>query len=98
MPSALFYERGPVRLRAAVQYESKVLFGVGGSRASDVFQDQRITLDLGGSYDLTRRIGLHVNAKNLTNEPLRFYEGSRNRPIQRDYYDPTLEAGIKFHL
>lgn len=95
---ALFYERGKAKLRLAGQYESKVLFGVGGSRATDVFQDERITLDLGGSYDLSRALGFYVNAKNLTNEPLRFYEGARNRPIQREYYDLTLEAGVKVHI
>ena len=95
---ALFYERGKLRLRAAGQYESAVLFGVGGSRARDIFQDKRLTLDLNGSYDVTRRVGLYVNAKNLTNEPLRFYEGSKNRPIQREYYDLTLEGGVKIRL
>ena len=95
---ALFYELGPVKLRASGQYESEVLFGVGGSRATDVFQDRRITLDLSGSYDVSRRLGVYFNAKNLTNEPLRFYENTPNRPIQREYYDLTLEAGIKIHL
>lgn len=95
---ALFYELGPVKLRAAGQYESAVLFGVGGSRATDVFQDKRLTLDFNGSYDVSRRVSFYVNAKNLTNAPLRFYEGTSNRPIQREYYDLTLEGGVKIHL
>jgi len=36
--------------------------------------------------------------KNLTNEPLRFYERLADRPIQREFYDVTIEAGIKLHL
>jgi outer membrane receptor protein involved in Fe transport len=75
-----------------------VLFGIGGSRATDVFQDRRITLDFNGSYDVTDNISVYFNAKNLTNAPLRFYEGSSNRPIQREYYDATLEAGVKIRL
>lgn len=96
--AALFYEAGRLKVRVAGQYESKVLFGVGGSRATDIFQDKRVTLDLNGSYDLTHNVSLYFNAKNLTNAPLRFYEGSSNRPVQREYYDVTLEGGIKIRL
>lgn len=93
--AAVFYEHGPVKARVSGQYESKVLFGVGGSRATDVFQDHRFTLDFNGSFDVNSFAQFYVNAKNLTNAPLRFYEGSVNRPIQREYYDATFEGGIK---
>jgi TonB-dependent receptor len=93
--AALFYERGPVQLRLSSQFESSVLFGVGGNRASDIFQDSRFTMDFTGSYKLSRNIEFYVNAKNLTNAALRFYEGSPNRPIQREFYDMTLEGGVK---
>ena len=95
---ALFYEAHRLQLRGSLQYESAVLFGIGGSRATDIFQDKRLTADFNGSYDLSRRISLYANAKNLSNAPLRFYEGSQNRPIQREYYDVTLEGGIKLKL
>ena len=65
------------------------------SRATDVFQDHRFTLDFNGSYDVNSYAQLYFNAKNLTNAPLRFYEGTVNRPIQREYYDATFEGGIK---
>ncbi len=96
--AALFYEAGRIKVRVAGQYEAPALFGVGGTRATDIFQDKRLTLDINGSYDLTKRVSLYVNAKNLTNAPLRFYEGSSNRPVQREYYDMTLEGGVKIRL
>ncbi len=37
---------------------------------------------------------MYFNGKNLTNSPLRFYEGRNDRPIQREYYEYTLEAGV----
>ncbi len=45
-------------------------------------------------YFVMKNASIYFNAKNLTNSPLRFYEGSTNRPIQREYYEYTLEAGI----
>ena len=93
--AALFYEHGPIKLRLSGQYESKVLFGIGGSRATDIFQDKRFTLDLNGSYQVASGVEFYTNVKNLTNAPLRFYEGSANRPIQREFYDVTIEGGVK---
>lgn len=42
-----------------------------------------------GNRDLFQR-------EELTNAPWRIYEGEANRPIQREYYDITYEAGMKF--
>ncbi|WP_081473975.1 TonB-dependent receptor [Novosphingobium pentaromativorans] len=96
--AAVFYERGPVQLRLSSQFESTVLFGVSDSRATDVFQDSRYTLDFNGSYDFSKNVQFYANAKNLTNAPLRFYEGTPNRPIQREFYDVTLEGGVKLRF
>lgn len=30
--------------------------------------------------------------------PLRFYIGNPSFPIQREFYDVTYEAGVKFHV
>lgn len=103
---ALFFEKGPVNLRLSAQYESKVLFAVGSVAgttgypgiANDSYQDKRITLDLAGSYDITRNVRFYASVKNLTDAPLRFYEGTPNRPIQREFYGQTYEAGIKVKL
>jgi TonB-dependent receptor len=104
--AALFYEKGPVNLRLAMQYESKALFGVGGSPtaftyatiSTDVYEDKRVTLDLSGSYDFTHNVKFYASVKNLTDAPLRFYEGTSNRPIQREFYGQTYEAGVKVKL
>lgn len=103
---ALFYDKGPINLRLAMQYESKALFGVGGSPTTftyasiptDVYQDKRVTLDLSGSYEFTRNVKFYASVKNLTDAPLRFYEGTSNRPIQREFYGQTYEAGVKVKL
>ncbi len=95
---ALSYEKDGVQLRLATEYVGKTLFTIGGSRATDVFQDSRLTLDFTSSYELNKNLGFYFDARNLLNTPLRFYEGAPNRPIQREFYDLTLEAGIKLKL
>lgn len=103
---AIFYEKGPIDLRLSMQYESKVLFAVGSVAgqtgyagiSNDSYQDKRVTLDLAGSYQITPNVKFYASVKNLTDAPLRFYEGTSNRPIQREFYGQTYEAGIKVKL
>ena len=60
-----------------------------------MIQDGRITLDLTSSYQFTPNYGAYFEAKNLLNTPLRYYEGSADRPIQREFYDVTIEGGVR---
>ena len=93
----LFYDYGPVEFKIAGYYTSRVLFSPSlavPSGAQDVYQDRRILLDVGGSYQATAWANVYVNVKNLTNDPMRYSEGTQNRPIQREYYGTTYQAGV----
>lgn len=94
--AALYYEAHGVQLRLAAQYVGKNLFGIGDGPETDVYQNARTTLDFTSSLEITHQVKLYLNVKNLTNEPLRIYEASSNRPIQREFYDVTYEGGVKF--
>ncbi|MDR3509215.1 MAG: TonB-dependent receptor [Caulobacteraceae bacterium] len=93
-----FYEAHGVQARISSQYVSKELFSLGGSKAADTIQDNRLTVDFAASYDVTSNVRVYFNAKNLTNEPLRFYSGNSSFPGQREFYDVTVEGGVKFHF
>lgn len=90
-----FYEADGLQLRLAAEYVSKELFALGGSKATDSIQDDRLTVDFTAGYQVTPNWQVYFNAKNLTNEPLRFYVFQPSFPIQREYYKETFEAGIR---
>jgi TonB-dependent receptor len=92
---AAFYEAHGLQLRLASEYVSKELFALGGSKAADSIQDNRLTLDFTSSYRMNGNWTVYFNAKNLTNAPLRFYVNNSSFPIQREYYDQTYEAGVR---
>jgi outer membrane receptor protein involved in Fe transport len=94
----LFYERYGVDVRAGAYYVSRNLFGFGGSTSADVYSEARTTVDLGASYAFTKNLSIYGNAKNLTNTPLKFTEGQPERPIQREFYGPTYQAGLQFNF
>ncbi|MBV8404352.1 MAG: TonB-dependent receptor [Gammaproteobacteria bacterium] len=96
--AAVFYESGPLELRLAADYVGQNLFAFGTvtSNATDVYSSARLTMDFGASYVVSRAVRVYFNAKNLLNTPLEFTEGpSWYRPIQREFYDVTLLAGVR---
>jgi TonB-dependent receptor len=99
--AAIFYERSPVEIRVAADYVGQNLFafGSGPGNSTDDYSSARLTLDLGASYTVLRQVKVYFDAKNLLNTPLEFTEGpSQSRPIQREYYDITLMAGVRVSL
>jgi outer membrane receptor protein involved in Fe transport len=93
----LFYDYGPAEFKIAGYYTSRVLFSPSlgtPSGAQDSYQDRRLQLDLGGSYQVTDWANVYVNVKNLTNDPMRYSEGTQNRPIQREFYGTTYQGGV----
>jgi TonB-dependent receptor len=95
---AAFYEAYGLSLRLAGQYVAHSLYQVGGNRAQDQFEDSRFTLDFTSSYDINPDWSAYFNVRNLTNAPLRIYLGAPNWPIQREFYEQTLETGVRVHL
>ncbi len=99
--AALFYERAPIELRLAADYVGQNLFSFGSleGNSTDVYSRHRLTMDLGSSYTISHVVKVYFDAKNLLNTPLEFTEGrSDSRPIQREFYDITLLAGVRLNF
>lgn len=101
LESGALYERNPLELRVAADYVGQNLFGFGPDLTNefDDYSSPRLTLDFGSSYAVTHVVLFYFDAKNLLNTPLKFTEGtSESRPIQREFYDVTLLAGVRASL
>ncbi len=93
-----YYEAHGAAVRLAANWVSPSIFGVGSQPQNDYFQDTKFQVDLTTSYALTKQVAVYFNAKNLFNGPLRYYEGYSTRPGQREFYDQSYEAGVKFNF
>ena len=40
----------------------------------------------------------YVEANNLLNQPLRYYQGTKDRTMQVEYYGMRLNAGVKINF
>ena len=89
----------PVSVTLDAYFVSRNIFGVGNSAATDIWSQKRVSVDLGSQFQLTSLFSLYLNAKNLTNTPLKFTEGpGDDRVIQREFYGVTLQAGFNFKI
>jgi outer membrane receptor protein involved in Fe transport len=83
-------------LRVAAYSVSADLFAIGTDKTSDVYNAQRTSMDFGSSYAFSKQLGIYFNIKNLLNTPHRFYQGTPDRPIQREFYSQDYLFGVRY--
>ena len=64
--------------------------------AGDVYFYPHFQLDAQGSFKLPKGFTWQVGALNITNEVFGFYMGSPQYVLQREYYGPTIQTGLRW--
>ena len=64
----------------------------------DRYYDKQFFLDANASFMITKNWRVFGEANNLTNQPLRYYQGSKERTAQAEFYGPRFNLGLKFDL
>ncbi|WP_420387087.1 TonB-dependent receptor [Roseivirga sp.] len=96
--ASLSYETNKLVLRASLNYASDYIDELGGDAFEDRFYDKQTFLDVNGSYAFTPQWRFFFEVNNLTNQPLRYYQGVSSRTMQMEYYNVRFNAGLKFDL
>lgn len=94
--ASLSYETKKLVLRASLNYASDYIDLIGDSSFDDVYYDKQLFLDVNASYAVSPKWRVYFEANNLTNQPLRYYQGIRERTYQEEYYNARINLGIKF--
>jgi TonB-dependent receptor len=99
------YDRGRLSMRMGISYNQSSIYGYqyqdgmpGGVNGplSDIYFYSHIQVDAQGSVALPHNLSLVVSGLNLNNEVFGFYQGSPQYMIQREYYQPTFSAGLRW--
>ena len=96
--ASLSYENKKLVVRVSLNYASDYLDELGGENFEDRFYDKQTFLDVNASYAITPKWRLFFEGNNLTNQPLRYYQGIQSRTMQMEYYNARLNFGLKFDL
>ncbi|HZP07296.1 MAG TPA: TonB-dependent receptor [Terracidiphilus sp.] len=99
------YDKGRYSLRMGISYNQASIYGYqyqdgmpGGVSGplSDIYFYSHVQVDAQGMIGLHHGLNLIVSGLNLNNEVFGFYQGSSQYMIQREYYQPTFSAGLRW--
>lgn len=94
--ASLSWENKKFSARASLNTTSSYIDVLGASEFYDSYYDKQLFLDMNASYKIIPSMRIFAEANNLTNQPLRYYQGkSSNRMMQVEYYRPTFNVGVK---
>lgn len=94
--ASLAWENKNFTARVSMNYTSAYLDEVGGNADEDTYYDKQLFVDANASYKFNKYLRIFVEANNLTNQPLRYYQGVSDRLKQVEYYQPRFNMGLKF--
>jgi hypothetical protein len=95
---SLSYENKKLVARISANYTDGYIDEIGSSSFYDRYYDGQFFLDFNASYALTSKFRFFTELNNLTNQPLRYYQGVRTQTMQLEYYRSKGSIGIKFDL
>jgi len=96
--ASLSYETSRLVLRVSLNHSSDYIDELGGESFEDRYYDKQTFVDFNGSYAFSRNWRFFVEVNNITNQPLRFYQGRPELTMQEEYYNTRMNLGLKFDL
>lgn len=95
--ASLFFEKWGFNLRLSYNFASAFVDEMGEVAQLDRYYDKVNYLDLNASYTFGKRFKttIYADVTNLLNQPLRYYQGTKDRTAQVEYYGAHFNAGIK---
>ncbi|MFC3199271.1 TonB-dependent receptor [Parapedobacter deserti] len=95
---SLSWENNRLSVRTSAHYTAAYLDELAATSFDDAYYDEQFFLDVNASYKVQRNLRIFAEANNLTNQPLRYYQGFRSRTMQAEYYRPRFNLGVKLDL
>lgn len=93
------YDRGRVSLRVGLSYNAENIAAYGDGTPGpfgDNYFYPHLQFDAQGSVRLARGLTFVMYGLNINNEVFGFYNGSPQYMLQREFYKPTIAAGMRW--
>lgn len=95
---SLAYTDKKFNIRLSANYSDAYVDEIGGSAFTDRFYDEQFFLDFNLNYAVNDNLRIYADLNNITDQPLRFYQGVSNRTMQAEFYGRRLTFGLKYDL
>ena len=95
---SLAYSTRKLQMRLSANFSDSYIDEIGANSFEDRYYDYQFFLDFNASYILTKNLSLFLDINNITNQPLRYFQGVSERTMQMEYYDRRLTVGLKYDV
>ncbi len=96
--ASLAYNDNKFNIRLSINYSDAYIDEIGGNSFEDRYYDEQFLMDFNASYAITPNLRVYADLNNITDQPLRFFQGVSNRTQQAEFYGRRLSFGLKYDL
>lgn len=95
---SLGYADKKFSIRLSTNFSDAYIDELGGNDFEDRYYDKQFFVDLNASLTINKNLRLYADLNNITNQPLRYYQGIEDRTQQVEFYEKRLTFGLKYDL
>lgn len=95
---SLGYNDKKFNIRLSANYSDSYIDEIGGNAFTDRYYDEQFFLDFNLNFAINDNLRIYADLNNITDQPLRYFQGVRNRTMQSEYYGRRLTFGLKYDL
>lgn len=96
--ASLGYSDNRFTARLSTNFSDAYIDELGGNSFEDRYYDEQLFMDFNVTYTLNKNLRVYADITNITNQPLRFYQGVRSRTQQVEFYDRRFTVGLKYDI
>ncbi len=95
---SLAYNDKKFNIRLSANYSDSYVDEIGGNAFTDRFYDEQFFLDFNLNFAINDNLRIYADLNNITDQPLRFFQGVSSRTMQAEFYGRRLTFGLKYDL
>jgi len=95
---SLAYNDKKLNVRLSANFSDDYIDEIGGNAFEDRYYNQQFLLDFNASYAINDNLRLYFDLNNITDQPLRYFQGVKTRTMQAEYYGRRITFGLKYDL
>lgn len=84
--------------RLSGNFSDSYIDEIGGNAFEDRYYDQQFFMDFNASFAINDNLRIYADLNNITNQPLRYFQGVRERTMQAEFYERRLTFGLKYDI
>ncbi len=96
--ASLAYENDRISVRTSLNFADDYISEYDSNPFEDTYYDSQLFIDINASYAIQKNLRVFAEVKNLTNQELRFYQGSKDQTKQAEFYNYNWNVGLKYNF